>query len=137
MLFLTLFGKYFSIGVFLLATVLSITVIDIGLFTLKTNIEWYVGFSGALHGLIMTGLLFAIKTDNHPSPKWLLLLLVCKLVWEMFSGSLPGSADVTGGKVIVEAHFYGALGGLLSFLIVMLAEKLNVLVDKHHIAHNE
>jgi membrane associated rhomboid family serine protease len=41
-------------------------------------------------------------------------LLVCgKLLWEQAVGPLPGSAEVAGGKVIVDAHLYGAIGGLV------------------------
>jgi len=117
-LILALFGEYLTTGLFLLTILLSMLAIDIGLFTLHKDIHWYVGFSGVLHGLFLAGLIFAYKIDRHSWAKWLLAILTLKLVWEMFMGALPGSTQMSGGKVIVEAHFYGALGGLISSLIV-------------------
>jgi hypothetical protein len=47
----------------------------------------------------------------------LLLLLVAKISYEQFGGSVPGSEAASGGPVIVDAHLYGALGGILGALL--------------------
>ena len=43
--------------------------------------------------------------------------VIAKIAWEQFAGPMPGSEATTGGKVIVEAHLYGAFGGLLAGLL--------------------
>ena len=40
-----------------------------------------------------------------------------KLLWEQTVGPLPGSESSAGGTVIVNAHLYGAVGGVLGALI--------------------
>ena len=37
------------------------------------------------------------------------VILLLKLAYEQFVGPVPGSAETTGGTVIVAAHLYGAI----------------------------
>ena len=53
----------------------------------------------------------------------LLLLLVAKISWEQFSGPVPGSELTSGGPVVVDAHLYGALGGVLGGFLVRIRVK--------------
>jgi rhomboid family GlyGly-CTERM serine protease len=93
----------------------SIAVIDIGFWWLEPGLEWYVGLSGALHGLFAAGLVGSWR--QRPVESALLgLALLAKLAWEQFSGSLPGTSEFVAGAVITEAHLYGAIGGLLAAL---------------------
>ena len=79
---------------------------------LHPGIYWYVGLSGALHGLFVVGGL--ADTRVRPLEGWIFLgLIVIKLAWEQVMGALPGSEAMAGGPVLTEAHLYGALGGLL------------------------
>ena len=86
--------------------------ISLALLALDPKLGWYVGLSGVLHTLIVVGIVVELR--RHPLPgEWILLvLIVAKLVWEQLHGSLPGSAELAGGPVIVDAHLYGALIGL-------------------------
>lgn len=87
------------------------------------EVHGYLGLSGVLHGLFVAG---AVGLLLRPAPAGdraargegalLLALLVGKLLWEQTVGPLPGSETATEGAVIVEAHLYGALGGLLAAL---------------------
>ncbi len=36
-----------------------------------------------------------------------------KLVWEGVMGPMPGSESTAGGPVVVQAHLYGSVGGLM------------------------
>ena len=45
---------------------------------------------------------------------WLFAGLVAKLAWEQTLGPLPMTARTAGGPVIVNAHLYGSLGGVLA-----------------------
>ena len=45
---------------------------------------------------------------------WILgAALIAKLVYEALVGPLPGSAESSGGAVIVAAHVYGAIAGAI------------------------
>lgn len=82
------------------------------------DLQWYVGLSGVLHGLLVIAVFTSF--NRH---RWLysviLLGLAIKLLWEQYVGALPGSTVWTG-RVIVDAHLYGALSGLL-FVIYLLS----------------
>lgn len=94
----------------------SVTVINISFWVLDPGLVWYVGLSGLLHGLLAAGLVTKLR---RPDGETLLLagLLLGKLLWEQFTGPLPGSEATSGGPVVVNAHLYGAAGGCLGALL--------------------
>lgn len=94
----------------------TIVVIDAGFWYLYPELDWYVGLSGLLHGLLAAGLLAGIRGRDREALV-LAILVTGKLVWEQTVGPLPGSESGAGGAVIVDAHLYGAVGGLLGALI--------------------
>lgn len=83
---------------------------------LDGQLEYYVGFSGVLHGLFIIGGYWEFR-HYRLSGGVLLLLMLVKLVWEQVFGALPGSESMVGGLVAVNAHLYGALAGL-AYLVV-------------------
>ncbi len=88
----------------------------LALLILNPQLGWYVGLSGVLHGLLVAGASADIRAGHRGT--WLLLGAVAfKLGWEQLAGPLPGSEASAGGTVIVDAHLYGALGGLLGLLL--------------------
>ena len=107
-----LVGKAFDVLRWLLITLLSIAAIDAGLWFLDTNLDWYVGLSGLLHGLLAAGLYAGLARRDREA-LILALFVLGKLAWEQFAGPLPGSESTSGGAVIVNAHLYGAAGGAL------------------------
>ena len=72
----------------------------------------FVGLSGVLHGLFTYGL-WRDWSLRRAEAVMLLLIVSAKLGWEQLMGPLPGSEQAAGGPVLVEAHLYGALGGIL------------------------
>jgi rhomboid family GlyGly-CTERM serine protease len=99
----------------LLAIVLIALLCSAGLY-IDGQLASYVGFSGVLHGLFLLGALHECK--RYPlSGVVLLALLLGKLLWEQWQGALPGSEALSGGRVAVNAHLYGALAGLLYYLL--------------------
>ena len=94
----------------------TVVVIDIGFWYFYPELDWYVGLSGLLHGLLVAGLLPGVRERDREA-LILAFLLVGKLAWEQIVGPLPGSESSAGGAVIVDAHLYGALGGLLGALV--------------------
>lgn len=99
------------------AVFLSALAIDGGLYWLSPTVEWYVGLSGVLHGCWAAACVLAYR-DGPRREAWALsALIVLKLVFEAIGGPISVSGQLAGGPVIAIAHFYGAVGGLLSPLL--------------------
>lgn len=81
-----------------------------------TQIEWYVGLSGVLHGAYAAGALAEVRGGRRFGYA-LLLLLGIKLLAELLLGASASTAVLIGGEVVVDAHLFGALGGLLSLVL--------------------
>ncbi len=66
-----------------------------------------------MHGVLVTLLIVDNITRKHILNNALLIIVIGKLVWEAYMGPLPGSEFVAGGPIVVEAHLYGAFGGII------------------------
>lgn len=110
-----LFPRDFSLRQWLLIGLLSMLCIDVAFVFYEPQLEWYVGLSGVLHGAITAGAVAWWKHETRLLAAILSLLLVVKLAWEQLYGALPFSGDM---QVIVDAHLFGALGGLAAGLLV-------------------
>ena len=115
----TLVGDAYKPAGWLLIIFTSIGAIDLGLWIFNPQLQWYVGLSGALHGVLAAGLVMSCRQPRIETTI-LGLLLLCKLTWEQFNGPLPGSEGSSGGHVVVDAHLYGAIGGMLAGLLTWL-----------------
>lgn len=85
--------------------------IDAGLYWGQPELPWYVGLSGVLHGFWATGALRAWRVDRGASCA-LGGLLFAKVLWEQAVGPVPLTAGAAGGPVVVDAHLFGAAGGV-------------------------
>ena len=84
-----------------------------GLYFFVPGTHWYVGMSGAIHGLFVLGLGRQIVASRDLIAAGCLAYLVGKIAWEMIAG-VPVSDEVAiGGTVLVESHLYGSLSGLI------------------------
>ena len=54
----------------------------------------------------------------------LIIVIAGKLTYEQLVGSLPGTSDMSGGPVVVDAHLYGAIGGIVAFLLLEFIEMM-------------
>jgi rhomboid family GlyGly-CTERM serine protease len=93
--------------------------VSAGLWFLNPEIEWYVGASGALHGVRTAGTIAHLRRGDLDG--WILaIFIVAKLGYEQFAGALPfaGSPDT-----VVDAHLYGAIGGVVLALTLGLARR--------------
>ncbi len=107
-----LFGHIIKQNSWLIICLVSTLAISSGMLLFNPALQWYVGFSGVLHGMFVAGALVSIKA-GYRAELVLLVLLSAKLAWEQMIGPLPGSAEFAGGNVIVDAHLYGAISGLV------------------------
>jgi rhomboid family GlyGly-CTERM serine protease len=102
-----LFAREYSVGQWLLVLLAAALAIDGGLWFGDSTIQWYVGSSGVLHGVMAAGALAAMRRGEREG--WILgALLLLKLAYEHYAGALPISGR---DPVVVDAHLYGALGG--------------------------
>lgn len=110
------FGAYFSLQIWLGLMLFCMLFCSLALYLLNPEWQYYVGMSGVLHGLLVAG---AIQEYKHYPRSGIILglLLAAKLLWEQLSGALPGSAAMAGGHVVVDAHLYGAMAGLIFMLL--------------------
>ena len=95
----------------------SAIAIDSAFWFLRPTLDWYVGLSGVLHGMLAAGVLAAFNKRKIESTI-IAIALVAKLVYEQVAGSLPGSELVSGGNVVVDAHLFGAVGGVAAVAIM-------------------
>jgi rhomboid family GlyGly-CTERM serine protease len=104
-----LFARDFSplrwVAIYLFASLC----ISAGLWSWNPEVTYYVGASGALHGVMTAGTLAHLRRGDLDG--WILaLFIVVKLGFEQFAGALPFSSS---GNTIVDAHLYGAVGGFV------------------------
>ena len=97
---------------------LVIVAIDAGLWLRDPQIAWYVGASGALHGMMAAGVLSYIR-GRDPLGWIMAALLAAKLCFEQLHGPLPFAGR--GVPVVVDAHLYGVLGGLAAAALLLCA----------------
>lgn len=99
----------------------SIAVVDAGLYWLSPDVEWYVGASGALHGLLGGVAVLMLDRGARAYGITLLLALAAKLAWEQVSGGAMTTAALGDAPVVTVAHLYGAVGGIVTAAILHLA----------------
>jgi rhomboid family GlyGly-CTERM serine protease len=103
-----LFARNYSPGAWLVLVLGAAAGVDAGLWLADSTVEWYVGSSGVLHGVMAGGALAHVRLGERDG--WALVaLLALKLAYEQWMGALP----LAGSAVVVDAHLYGVLGGAL------------------------
>lgn len=109
-----LFARDYSPLRWLAIYVVSGLTISAGLWFLNPEVEWYVGASGALHGVMTAGTLAHLRRRDLDS--WILAaFIVLKLGYEQFAGAMPFAE---GATTIKDAHLYGAIGGFVLALFL-------------------
>ena len=111
-------GREFPFRDWLVVGIASVAAIDIGLWLLSPALQWYVGLSGVLHGLLAAGVVAGLGA-RRPDAMVLGAVLLIKLAYEQFAGPLPGSEAAAGDRVVVDAHLYGAVGGALTAAVLI------------------
>lgn len=113
---LALFIDSFKNTILLPLITFSSLFIGLALFSLEVDVLWYVGFSGVLHALFSYGVVSDISHKN----RWGYLLglgLVLKIAYEQFFGAQQSTIDLINAPVLVNAHLYGIIAGVLYYFI--------------------
>jgi rhomboid family GlyGly-CTERM serine protease len=114
-----LIGGAYTLRTWVLIVGVTFATMDLGFWFLNPELYWYVGMSGLLHGLLAAGIVARLRNIDAETTV-LVLLLIAKISWEQFSGPVPGSESTSGGPVVVDAHLYGALGGILGAILARI-----------------
>jgi len=114
-----LFATVLSPRSWLFVLLSSMVAIDAGLWWLSPTVQWYAGLSGLLHGAWAAGSA-AGSARREPVALLLLVALVLKLAWEQLHGA---SLLVASFPVVVDAHLYGAIGGLLAWRLLRARQR--------------
>ena len=121
-----LFSEAFGSAWWLVALGTSGVVSLYGLYYYSPATSWCIGMSGALHGLFIYAVL---RSRAHSL--WL-VAIIAKLVieqqqWPILEPLLATSQRFIGYNVVVDAHLWGAAGGLLFYAVSRCIAALLVL----------
>jgi rhomboid family GlyGly-CTERM serine protease len=108
-----LFAREYRARQWALISAAAALAIDLGLWFRDTDVLWYVGASGVLHGVMAAGTVAALRRGERDG-YILAAFLLAKLVYEQTGGVLPFAGSAL--PVLVNAHLYGAAGGLAAAL---------------------
>ncbi|MFT7053409.1 MAG: rhomboid family GlyGly-CTERM serine protease [Psychromonas sp.] len=103
--------------------------IGLCLFFFDPKVIWYVGFSGVLHGLFSYG----VATDITKKSLWGYLLgagLIIKIIDEQIFGAAQSTVNLISAEVLVNAHLYGAIAGLIFYMSKRVIIKKRLMTDK-------
>jgi len=113
-----LFTRHPPLFIWISYLILAPLAISLGLLAADQDLAWYRGFSGCLHGLLVFTALYNIRADR----RWSVIVLVfvlLKLMTEVFLYPATGENPLIGGVVITQAHWLGAMTGLVAGILVL------------------
>ena len=114
-----LHGHYYNQKNYCLTFLTSAVICGLGVYWFSEDIALYVGLSGVLHGFFVWGALSDIKYKEKTG--YLLLIgVVLKIAHEQVYGASADVELLIGASVATDAHLYGAIGGVLAFILSYL-----------------
>ena len=127
-----LHGHYYSFKNITSLFITSGIICSIGLFYFSPSITQYVGLSGVLHGLFIFGAALDVSYKDKSTGKasfrvsGLLMLvgIIIKLAYEQLFGANEQVSMLIAAKVAIDAHLWGAIGGLIFILLYWLNYRL-------------
>lgn len=120
-----LHGHFYSITNYTLLFVCSAITCSVGLYYYTPELQQYVGLSGVLHGIFIWGAIMDIKQGDKTG--YLLFIGVwLKIAHEQFYGASVEVANLIGANVAVDAHLWGAIGGLIFSGLYLIKNKPSV-----------
>ncbi len=108
-IFYLMFKEYLSASLTL--ALLFIISVLVGLSIFITDIDYYSGLSGVIHGLFAWGAIRDIQA-NKRTGYWLLIGIIAKVCWEQMFGASESTVQLIDARVAIEAHLTGLLSGI-------------------------
>jgi len=122
-----LHGHFYTLKNYGLLFITSAFICSAGLFYFSPQIQQYVGLSGILHGIFVFGAIMDIRHKDKTG--YLLFIGVwLKIAHEQFYGASEQVSTLIDANVAIDAHLWGAIGGLLfscGFLVFLKTQKHN------------
>jgi len=121
-----LHGHFYQIKSYIALFLFCSVFTSIGIYYFDPSLLQYVGLSGVLHGIFVFGAIMDIKAKDKTG--YLLFLGVwLKVAHEQFYGASADVSNLIEASIAINAHLWGALGGLLYSLvyIFMVNDKVN------------
>lgn len=125
-----LHGRFYSIKNYTALFLFCSITTSIGIYYFDPTLIQYVGLSGILHGVFIFG---AIMDINAKDKTGYLLFIGgwLKIAHEQFYGASTDVSNLIEASVAIDAHLWGALGGLLFGVIYLYTLHLKLrLVQK-------
>jgi rhomboid family GlyGly-CTERM serine protease len=125
-----LHGRFYSIRNYTALFLWCSVTTSIGIYYFDPTLIQYVGLSGVLHGVFVFGALMDINAKDKTG--YLLFLGVwLKIAHEQFYGASTDVSNLIEASVAVNAHLWGALGGLVFAVVYIYRLRIKLrLVNK-------
>lgn len=114
-----LFEALIPFSQWLIYTLVLCLSVSAGLFIINQHIQWYVGFSGVLHGLIFFGGYLYYSIYKQAYILILLSILLIKIIYEQFYAL----HTLIQANIVVDAHFYGMVTALIFIVFYYLKQR--------------
>lgn len=119
-----LHGWYFNLQQYTAILLFLSISTTLGIYVFASQLHWYVGLSGLLHGVMLLGAYFDIRKGLKSG--WLLLLgVIVKVAHEQIFGASQDIANLINANVAIDAHLYGTLSGLCIIIFIQLRKVLH------------
>mgnify|MGYP003388787040 CR=1 FL=1 len=127
-----LHGHFYDIKSYSLLFIISALICSAGLYFFSPETRQYVGLSGVLHGIFVFGAIMDIRHKDKTG--YLLFVGVwLKIAHEQFYGASEQVSSLIDANVAIDAHLWGAVGGLLfSFCYVLMTKKKTFSKNNKH-----
>lgn len=118
LMLLALHSRFYSIKNYAFLFIFCSLFTSIGIYYFDPMLSKYVGLSGVLHGVFVFGALMDINAKDKTG--YLLLLgILIKISHEQLYGASTDVSNLIAADVAINAHLWGALGGLVFSLIYL------------------
>lgn len=115
------FGRYMPAKIWILAFISLALAISSAFYLRNPELVQYVGLSGVLYGVLVIVLInILIGADRARHARFfyygsivILLYVFGRILYEQIYGQIAFSTKATGGNVIVDAHLYGVISGII------------------------
>ncbi|PJG58669.1 rhombosortase [Aeromonas cavernicola] len=91
--------------------------VGLGIWWWCPQTQWYMGLSGALHGLLVWGAIQDVHHQRRISGAMMLLGIMVKLAMDLYQAGDGPVAQLIGARVHIESHLIGAGAGLILGLL--------------------
>ncbi len=123
---LMLFDHLLAIWQWIVVLLASALIISLLIYLNLPQVQAYVGLSGVIHTIYVLGTLQLLNQPKERNFAIILMLMVTlKLLTENVGQGISFTADMIGGRVLYQAHLYGALAGLFLGAIVVVLKHLH------------